>query len=298
MTPKSHHYNPRVYLHQFKKPGTKKELWEYDLIKGTARLSSPKHSGCEDYYHSIETPNGRYDTTIESSFSDLENRLNDLFELIRHQREMPLEAWLTFFRFAALQRSRGPKFMDLFQRQLNDVFTRVYESFKTTPQFDAKMLEIGFDPEQLGKSNVSVKVARSTVLTSALDIYEEGHLFVALARKKWGFIIAPPDTHFWTSDDPLCCWAKRESSGPFSHIISPLDRDVEITFPMSRRICAFGATEIPLTQLYTDATANQVETINTRTVLNGWHFVYGPSNDPAILDLVKKIAKGRSEKVD
>jgi len=73
---KSHHYNPQVYLKQFVDPHRKKELWEYDLRTGAVKLSSPKKSGCEDYYHSIVGKDGaRDDKAVEESFSVIENRL-------------------------------------------------------------------------------------------------------------------------------------------------------------------------------------------------------------------------------
>jgi len=93
-TPKSHHYNPQVYLRQFVNPASKKQLWEFDLRRGTVTLSSPKESGCEDFYHSFDRADGIRDhVSIEQSFHSIENKLPKFFETIRHKHPMSQDTW-------------------------------------------------------------------------------------------------------------------------------------------------------------------------------------------------------------
>src|SRR6266498_2061015 len=109
MAARSHHYNPQVYLRQFTNPARKKELWEYDLTQGTAKKSTPKLCGCEDYYHSFQRKDGvRDDDSIEMSLGRIENRLPKLFEAVRNKQPLPMGLWCRLFAFAALQRARSP----------------------------------------------------------------------------------------------------------------------------------------------------------------------------------------------
>jgi hypothetical protein len=48
----------------------------------------------------------------------------------------------------------------------------------------------------------------------------------------------------------------------------------------------------PLT-VYQELPVNKVNGINCRTVCNGWHFVYGPTEDVRIMEIVEAKAKSR-----
>jgi hypothetical protein len=297
MPPKSHHYNPKVYLRQFVNPGKKNVLWEFDLRQGTAEPSSPKRSGCEDYYHSFDTAEGvRDDASIEESFKNIENKLPKLFKLLRNQSPIPTDAWGILFLFASLQRARCPKAIDSMQTGLSEIHAKRFELIKSTPSFAADIKKRGFDPELIRNTEFEITADRGTTLLMMLSVFADGKLARLFARMKWSFLVAPPAMYFWTSDDPVCCWADREPTNFLSAVVAPRHSDVEITFPLSRRICAFATWKSQVTKLYTAATPEQVNTINHRTIFNGWRFVYGPTNDAHVCGLVIKIVKRRIER--
>jgi uncharacterized protein DUF4238 len=295
MTPKTHHYNPQVYLRQFVNPASKKELWEFDIRHGTAKLSTPKASGCEDFYHSFDRADGtRDDTSLEQSFHSLENRLPKLFETIRHNRPMSQETWLSLFLFAALQRARGPRALYSIQDGLSRVYEHAFEIMKHSPAFAASMSKATLDPEAVRKTKFKITADRGHTLLTLLATNADGSLVKTFNRMKWAFFVAPPQKYFFTSDDPVCCWADRDSTSPFRGAVGPANPDAEVTFPLSRRTCAFAAWKPRAVDLYTPASATQVDAINHRTAFNGWHFLYGSTKDPNILALVEQIAKARA----
>jgi len=107
---KSQHYNPVVYLRQFRTPKTNSDLWEYDLSSGTVKKSTPTDCGCEDFYHSVSLENGESDhTTIEKAFGPLESKLPELFEALRNTKPLCEEQRQLFFTFAALQYAKSQK---------------------------------------------------------------------------------------------------------------------------------------------------------------------------------------------
>jgi Protein of unknown function (DUF4238) len=58
----SHHYLPQVYLRRFTPRDNRKLLFEFDKSMGALRESSPKKSGCEDYFHAFKKQDGTLDT--------------------------------------------------------------------------------------------------------------------------------------------------------------------------------------------------------------------------------------------
>ena len=294
MPPKSHHYNPQVYLRRFVNPAAKNKLWEFDLRQGTARLSSPKNSGCEDYYHSFETVKGRDDASVEKSFSELENKLQKLFEVIRNKRPLSPEVWATLFLFAALQRARCPKMVNSLQNHLSEVYSYAFQIAKHSGGFDAAMKERGLDTELIRSTEPEITAARGLPVLMSLAANNGNRLAHTFARMGWGFLIAPPGMYFWTTDDPVCCWANREQNGFLRNAVGPANSNAEITFPLSRRVCAFGSWATPQTELYVAISPELVNTINLRNVSNGWRFAYGPTNVPEIRGLVENIAKSRA----
>ncbi len=296
MTPKSHHYNPQVYLRQFVNPARSKELWEFDVSSGSAKPSSPKQSGCEDYYHSFHKEGGvQDDSTVEQSFAVLENRLPELFEFVRNKRRPSVRVWETFFEFAALQRARSPIALHSIQKSTSELYSRMFDIMKTTPQFAEDMKAKGLDPEAVRNTEFKITANREHLLLSALTVYGSGNLTRLFSRMKWIFIVAPAGQYFWTSDDPVCCWADRDTSSAFHSMVGPANSDAEVTFPLSRRICAFAKWTEPSADLYNLASADQVKAINHRTVNNGWRYVYGPVNDGLIRGWVEKIAENRTK---
>jgi hypothetical protein len=295
MPPKSHHYNPQVYLRQFVNPASKKELWEYDLRTGLASKSSPKDSGCEDYYHSLELADGgRDDESIEQSFQRIENQLPRLFESIRNKQLISERSWVTLFLFAALQRGRSPKAVHSFQKSVTEVQKMWFEMWKRSPDFDDTMKKHGLNPEEIRSTDFDITASRSHVLLSLLlGVLGNGKLAGLLNKMKWAFLVAPPERYFFTSDDPFCCWAPPEKRGPLG-AVGPASAHVEITFPLSRRICAFAHWESVPPTLYYNLPAERVDTINSRTIENSWRFVYGPTKDAQILSIVEEFAASTS----
>ncbi|MDR3458080.1 MAG: DUF4238 domain-containing protein [Verrucomicrobiae bacterium] len=297
MTPKSHHYNPKVYLRQFVSPAAKNELWEFDLREGTARLASPKACGCEDYYHSFDTAEGvRDDDSVEKSFVNIENNLPKLFKLIRRQLPIPNDSWGILFLFAALQRARCPRALNSMQSGLSQMYAYTFDIMKQTSAFAADIEKMGLDLEAVRKTKFDITADRGVTMLMLLSVFADGKLASLFARMQWSFLVAPPGLYFWTSDDPVCCWADREPDNIFSTMVGPANADVEITFPLSKRVCAFAAWKSPAKQLYSIATAEQVKVINDRNIYNGWRFAYGPTNAAEICTLVQNIAKRRQER--
>jgi len=290
-----HHYNPQVYLRQFVNPKRKKELWEFDLHNGTAKESTPKDSGYEDNYHSLTGGDGvRDDVTIEQSFQIIENHLPNLFETIRNTRSLSQRAWGTFFLFADLQRSRCPRNLASMQKFLDARYKQNFDLWKHSADFDDTVRRDGMNPDEVRGVNLESVARRDEALMPLIKAFWSGKGAKALRCMKWVFLVAPTNRCFFTSDDPLYCWARPDKRGPFG-AVGTANPNVEITFPLSRSVCAFGGWQSPFPRLYNQVRADTVDQINSRTVESAWRFVYGPTRDAKILNLVERAARSAKQ---
>ncbi|HZL79670.1 MAG TPA: DUF4238 domain-containing protein [Candidatus Limnocylindrales bacterium] len=274
----SHHYNPQVYLKRFTNPKAKNELWEYNLKECTSKQSSPKDSGCEEFYHSFLQSDGKQDNdSVEKSFYFVENNLKKLFDAIRRPQSLSPELWKVFFLFAAIQRSRNPKVLHSLQTSLGKMYELEVDIYKTQPEFKKKIQEAGLDPE---KAKFDVKADRGNALLMLLSRYPK--LAELFCRMKWSFFCAPQNKFFITSDDPVCCWSAKDKN-----FVGPSDPFCEITFPLSRRICAFGNWESVLDERI-EITDKKVDAINVRTFQNAWHCTYASVEDKRISEIIRQ----------
>jgi hypothetical protein len=291
MTSKRDHYLSQVYLRQFTNPERKKELWEFDLDSGQVKASSPKESGFEYNYHSFTNEDGtRDEKTVQQALWRIENRLPAVYEAIRHRRGLSIEDWTTVCLTAALFRTQSPKTVTCFKESLTEMFQMHKEMASRTPEFRALCDEEHVTIEEVR----SIKFTPDhgwTVLAGLNQLANQTRL---LGRMRWHFLRAPLGTFFVTSDDPVCCWAPTDKRGLWG-AVGPANTHVEITFPLSKGVCAFANWQHAPSALYETLQAKAVDAINLRTVLNGCRYVFGPSHNAEIQSLILKLANEPSQ---
>ncbi|MGO8702084.1 MAG: DUF4238 domain-containing protein [Limisphaerales bacterium] len=287
MNAKSQHFNPQCYLRGFQQ---KKRLWQYDLAKGTVTESTAKKSGCEEYYHAVDLEDGsRDDQTLEKVFHSLENELPKLFEAIRWGRPLSPEVWSIFFAFITVQDARSPKRVQRLNDFLGSVCQSVYPVIRASKRMRAALAAEGIDPAQV-LDNYELRPSRGTaLLTSLSEIDFAESLF---AQMKWNFLKAPVNKFFITGDAPVSLWSPAKRS-PFPPALA--DRDIEVTFPLSRSVCAFGCWGPPFPDLYPAVPEDVVDAINGNALMSAARFVYGPVHDSRLLETVMALSRARAK---
>jgi hypothetical protein len=288
MNAKSQHFNPQCYLRGFQQ---RKCLWEYDLTEGTITESTAKKSGCEDYYHAVDLEDGsRDDQTLERVFHSLENELPKLFEAVRWGRPLSAEVWSIFFAFIAVQDARSPKRVQRLNEFLGSVYQSIYPIICNSAPVKTDLAAQGVDPTPI-LDKFELRPGRGAALLSSLsEIDFADSLF---AKMKWNFLKAPVNKFFITGDAPVSLWFPRKQS-----LFPPAlaDRDIEVTFPLSRSICAFGCWGPSFPNLYHVVPKDVVDAVNGNTLMSAARFVYGPVHDTALLETVISLSRVRHKR--
>jgi hypothetical protein len=72
-------------------------LWEFDKTNGSVVESTPKKSGCEDYYHAFKKQDGILDTdSIESDLGRIETKTDWVYKAIRMERPLTEDEWRAY----------------------------------------------------------------------------------------------------------------------------------------------------------------------------------------------------------
>jgi len=268
----SHHFLPQVYLRRFTPKENRKLLWQYDKSTASIVESTPKKCGCEDYYHAFKRQDGTLDTeSIESDLNRIETRIDAVYEAIRWQRVLTNEEWRAFYVFAGSMSVRVPAFIGNFQEFASRLVGASFEIIKTQPDFIKRSQELGVPPEQL--VNIEATADRDVSLLMCLQAMATPiDLF---SKMSWQFAQASTPSFFITGDNPVFhCVPDRGPAGIFPPGLA--DKDIEITFPLSRTVCAVGAWRTSAV-LYRCVEGEIVERINSRTIAASSRFLYGPT---------------------
>jgi len=269
----SHHYLPQVYLRRFCPRDNRKLLWEYDKTTGTATESTPKKCGCEDHFHAFKKQDGSLDTdSIEQDLGRIESRADLFYEAIRMGRPLTPEEWAAFFTFAGSMSVRVPAFINNLHNFTSELYSFMFEIMKTNPKLREEWARKGIPPGSLDK--VTVAADRDQPLL--LSLQSMGTPIQLFSRMNWQFLTATAPDYFITGDVPVFHCAPGRGKAIFPPGLA--DRDIEITFPLSRTTCAFG-TWRPVKALYRLADGPTAELVNARTAAAARRYLFGPQKD-------------------
>jgi hypothetical protein len=155
--------------------------------------------------------------------------------------------------------------------------------------------EIGMPIEELRqfvlKGEYDIKVAPQFSLALTLADFESLHKI--FFNMRWAFLKATHEHKFLSGDNPL--FYDNPTHDPRSFYgVGLANKKIEVTFPISKDIAAFGSWEGP--EGYIQAKNNTVKTINCRTVSSALKFVFSSDKSDDLRRFVTKY-KGSSPKV-
>jgi hypothetical protein len=285
---KRHHYLPRFYLEGFTKLDSNR-LWVYEKGIHEIRPSTPEAEGYRKFYHAFVTDEGNRDTnTIEDYFEKIETKNGIIFAKIHKREKLTEQDRKGLALFVSFMLTRVPWFRSEIEKMAADHINHV--------GLDAAIsdfrISLGTIGTALGiKPNISeqelreLPSRRGSVFSLAQIFHVAIDFFPKLLKLKWLFLFSSRDYKYVTSDNPLYFYsASATGSLPRDDFHN---NDIEITLPLSKEV-ALIANRLNIQDGYGKAQAQQIKTLNKRTVMSATSYVYSSINSDSFNNFVQK----------
>lgn len=280
--PKSHHYLPRHHLSRFAADRNKPQVVVYDKETGKAFRTGVLNAACENHLYTInqgETEVEKDSSTIEGMLAQLDGDGATVLDAIEQLKAVPEEGLKTMYLYIAALLLRTPYSI---QRNIDAISPTMQESCERMLKFDDDVRanlrkEMDLDEDSFEDFirkmlNGGMTVSANRAAAMVVCIQNIPKIAVALSCYRWEYLEAPDGHAFIACDNPafICDPVTRRSEN-----LGVLTPPVEITMPVSSRICVVGIpTRTPQVQRFRSATVDEVREVNRRTAVAGSRFVY------------------------
>jgi Protein of unknown function (DUF4238) len=248
---KAHHIQSEFYLRRFTVPAARAAdadgFWVYRRGQGTPTFLPPETTAIRSHFYSYRDDSGQRNDGMENLLGKVESRIAPIIAGLTAPGGFPPtdqdRRYVAFF--AALAFVRTPKMrrwaVAMFEREglpmlrgMADDETKLRQSVE---RYNAqKGTTVSLDDAREGLTTILAGLASGDV---ALTLRERAQVGVPLTFIEpmlgimlglhWSLLEAPPGAEFVTSDNPVVM-----AHAPAGQ---PLDRDMELTFPLDSRHC-------------------------------------------------------------
>lgn len=296
-----HHFIPGFYLRGFTDPIHDNLVWVYN--KGTDNIFSgtPESIGFEKHYHTFETVDGNKDTnTIEDYFCHVwEGPVAKIFEQIK-AGDFPEGNVREFFAcFLGLSLTRSPNHRVNIDK-VSAHFIKSFSQFSASnPEYFANTVR-NYEREMGEKLTDDPEDLRKYILGGQYDVKMKPELYlkmfishginlgIVISKMKWVFVRATDRFRFITSDNPFSFHDPTIRQESFYNGTGLLNKNVEVSFPISKDIALLATWRDSITEGYVQGTHELVKVVNRCSVAAAHRAVYASEKSEALLRLVKK----------
>jgi hypothetical protein len=299
------HRVSEFYLRGFTQRKGPRLLFEYSKATGAAWPITPKKASAESATaFSIEAPNPNI---VESFLGAVEHRAKPVFDKIRIQLPLTDSDRIALSQFAALTYVRSTRTAENFEN-IRSLFTMnaIEDWLKgsgvridwmlqypsaTSADFDRAIDKFISNAKQAGYIPRPAKNRQFSLLD-----YQQDWIDILL-KMRWRVGVAPEGTFFVVGDEPLCARKPHDVFSPTYAPIADRDSKVEVTFPLSRRMCLLADwLRDPVDLFYANMSADVVREINIRTVLCSHKVFWSPACSDDCAGYIQTVG-GRSVEI-
>lgn len=221
MEKRRHHYIPVFYLNYFTDvqtpPIQKPYVWIFDKKNETIDNKAPKNFAFIRGYNDILDSEGNVTNIVEDQFKlEIEDPASIVFKKLTKFKYLSKSNRYTLAKFVAAMIFRVPKFRDTFKKIIEEKY----------------YLEFAVERRSMFEGVSSKFMMDSVIRTSGIGAK-------LLLKMDWSLLIAPEGVQFITSDNPVVVRNPNDPNWLFCGLAS--DPSIEITFPISPKICLFGS---------------------------------------------------------
>lgn len=291
------HYIPRFYLSGFVDPLNDPYLWIYDKQSTDVRKAGARDIAIQKRYYSFTTSTGKTDSeSFEDAFAQLEGDTATVFKSISNMKSLDPKKRIIFATFLALMAVRVPSFRTNAEKAVEEILEnigrKIASNQKTFQSWIQRFkgetgtnIEMSLDTlrELFLQDNWKVKVDPQISLQMIPEIAESiARIFYDM---NWCFLRAPGNHKFITSDNPVFHLDPKRPLG-LLHGMGILDRNIEVTFPVSRDQVFLGTWNG--SKGYGTIDSPGVKAINRRMVIMALRFVFASQYSKGLCSLVQK----------
>lgn len=323
-TKKKHHYIPQFYLDGFTDLNNG-HVWVYEKGNLNIRKAKTGNIAFQKHYYSFVTKEGNKDSeTLENAFAEMEGKAAPVFQKIKKCERLGEQERAIFACFLAFSVVRVPKFRGYVESDIAKSYKSLIKigashsgwlkSIMESVERDTReKINIEELQEYILHGSYNIKVNPQYSLKMFKLVEDLIPIFYGM---KWTFLIATGDYKFVTSDNPLF-WCD-PTHNPYIHSIyhlvnaislesfifyikklfswsnpvTPsrsvglLNKDVEVTFPISRDVAFLGTWKIKGGD-YLKANNYMIKDLNYRTITSALRFVYSSQKSDEVNALVR-----------
>lgn len=295
-----HHYVPACYLKHFAVPQDRfvGRLHAYDRMTGKAWPTTPDKSAHERDFYRVDVE-GEHANLAEGAYGALETRFAPTLANVVERGTLPKDsdvAMHELFAFVASQAVRTPRIRETQERFHNDtamlylhtladnkdVFLReVRESEPGMSEADAEEM-YQTHLEFLNAKGARIVMDQTTLVRESLEW--AGDIEDFLAMRSWILGVAPADTMFITTDDPVHLVPSGRDA-PKNPLWSPGFGDpyTNVVVPLSPRLMLMGLPYEFTARARVRLSRPDVASMNMDLAMSAYRFIY--STEPTFLHI-------------
>lgn len=291
---RNHHFVPQGYLAGFTDDGTRNgRLTVFDLVSRSIFQTKPRNVAAERDFNRIDLE-GRTPDDLERALGEFEGKATSAIRRIQESGGPPtadeLSHIVSLMTLLVVRNPQSRRAMNAARRHevriIGDILTsnrRIYDHHVAKAQRDGFIRDdAGVSFEEMAEfirgDQYTIEVSTTESLSLELGIVES--IFETLASRWWSFVTADAEApDFVACDHPVAVVFKdRRMRGPIGYGMP----GTEVSFPLGSRHAVIGVLEDPFRPQII-ARAEQVASLNSRTVYHADRQVYGKS--PRVLIL-------------
>lgn len=294
---KRHHYIPKFYLEGFVDPHNKPYIWSYEKGISIIRKATSSNIAVQKYYYAFPTFEGAKDSdTVENALAAIEGEVAPVFKKIKSQENLEEEEKYWFAIFLALMMTRVPNFRDNVERAAAEIIKKSGTILASNAeQFEYFIRR--FEEETGEKIKIPLDELRKFWLSEEYEIVIEPHFSLGIFYEifqdfapiffnmNWTFLIATDDFKFVTSDNPLCYVDPTHDQESW-YGVGLANRNIEVTLPISKDFAFLGTWGKK--EGYTQSSNRIVKSVNHRTCLNAYKFVFASQKSDGLNRIVQR----------
>lgn len=274
-------------------------LWVYDKEKAHVFSSTPGNIACQKHYHTFINEMGEQDTdNIEHLYGLIETDASVVVRKIHENMQLEENDKSKFSVFVASMMVRVPNH----RINIEKVVAKSIVDREKILAFNKEAFHASYEKflEDTGTNrDMSAEDIRQFILNGAYGVTTNPQVSLYFSTKSierianvfrqmnWQFITSTNEYKYLSSDNPLFYYDPTHDPNSF-YGVGLLNKNIEVTLPLSQDICAFGGWQKPAQYTRITGRNQLVKKINKRTVVSALRYVFSSKNSAALLQFISK----------